>query len=57
MGKKAKMRSDTLTDDLFAEDKLKTIDLFAGVGGIRKGFEKTEGFETVFSNDFESKLL
>lgn len=31
---------------------LRTIDLFAGVGGIRLGFEKA-GFETVFSNDFE----
>src|SRR5680860_63307 len=30
----------------------KTIDLFAGVGGIRLGFEKA-GFETVFANDFE----
>jgi DNA (cytosine-5)-methyltransferase 1 len=34
--------------------QFKTIDLFAGVGGIRLGFEK-EGFETVFANDFESK--
>lgn len=33
---------------------LKTIDLFAGVGGIRLGFEKA-GFETVFANDFESQ--
>jgi DNA (cytosine-5)-methyltransferase 1 len=32
---------------------LRTIDLFAGVGGIRLGFEKA-GFETVFSNDFEA---
>jgi DNA (cytosine-5)-methyltransferase 1 len=30
----------------------RTIDLFAGVGGIRLGFEKA-GFETVFANDFE----
>ena len=29
-----------------------TIDLFAGVGGIRLGFEKA-GFKTVFANDFE----
>lgn len=34
------------------EQKFRTIDLFAGVGGIRIGFEKS-GFETVFSNDFE----
>lgn len=32
----------------------KTIDLFAGVGGIRLGFEEA-GFKTVFANDFESK--
>ena len=34
-------------------DKLKTIDLFAGVGGIRLGFENTEKFQTVFANDFD----
>jgi DNA (cytosine-5)-methyltransferase 1 len=31
---------------------MKTIDLFAGVGGIRLGFERA-GFNTVFSNDYE----
>lgn len=31
---------------------LKTADLFAGIGGIRIGFEKA-GFETAFANDFE----
>lgn len=30
----------------------RTIDLFAGVGGVRLGFEDA-GFETVFANDFE----
>lgn len=30
----------------------KTLDLFAGIGGIRMGFERV-GFETVFSNDFD----
>lgn len=35
-----------------ASTGLRTIDLFAGVGGIRIGFENA-GFETVFSNDFE----
>ena len=30
----------------------RTIDLFAGVGGIRMGFENA-GFKTVFANDFE----
>lgn len=34
--------------------KLRTIDLFAGVGGIRLGFEKA-GFLTVFANDFEPR--
>lgn len=32
--------------------KFKTIDLYAGIGGIRKGFEKY-GFETVFANDID----
>ena len=31
---------------------LKTLDLFAGIGGIRIGFEKA-GFTTVFANDFD----
>jgi DNA (cytosine-5)-methyltransferase 1 len=32
----------------------KTLDLFAGIGGIRLGFEKA-GFETVFANDFDGQ--
>lgn len=36
-------------DELF-----KTLDLFAGIGGIRIGFERT-GFNTVFANDFDKK--
>lgn len=32
--------------------QFRTIDLFAGVGGIRLGFEKA-GFKTVFANDLE----
>lgn len=32
--------------------KYRTLDLFAGIGGIRRGFENA-GFETVFGNDFD----
>jgi DNA (cytosine-5)-methyltransferase 1 len=32
--------------------KHRTLDLFAGIGGIRLGFESA-GFHTVFANDFE----
>ncbi|MCR4326995.1 MAG: DNA cytosine methyltransferase [Nanoarchaeota archaeon] len=31
---------------------VRTVDLFAGVGGIRIGFERA-GFKTVFANDFD----
>ena len=31
---------------------MKFIDLFAGIGGIKIGFEKA-GFQCVFSNDFD----
>jgi DNA (cytosine-5)-methyltransferase 1 len=34
------------------EKEWKTLDLFAGVGGIRLGFERA-GFKTVFANDFD----
>ncbi len=34
--------------------KLKAIDLFAGIGGIRIGFESA-GFEIIYSNDFDKK--
>lgn len=33
--------------------RIRTIDLFAGVGGIRLGLEQTGFFETVWANDFE----
>jgi DNA (cytosine-5)-methyltransferase 1 len=31
----------------------RTIDLFAGIGGIRRGFEATGRFKTVYANDFD----
>lgn len=31
----------------------RTLDLFAGIGGVRMGFERA-GFETVFGNDFDA---
>jgi len=34
--------------------KLKAVDLFAGIGGVRMGFESA-GFEIVYSNDFDNK--
>ncbi len=36
-----------------SEQSFRTLDLFAGVGGIRLGFERA-GFETVFANDFDA---
>ena len=32
---------------------IRTIDLFAGIGGVRIGFENTGFFRTVFANDFD----
>ena len=37
-----------------ADKKYKTIDLFAGIGGIRLGFE-TYGCETVFSSEWDKE--
>lgn len=47
--------SDNLNDTALVHTKnWTTVDLFAGIGGIRLGFEKA-GFSTVFANDFEVK--
>src|SRR3989338_5355635 len=35
--------------------KLKAIDLFAGIGGIRIGFESA-GFETLYANDLDKHV-
>ena len=34
------------------KERLRTLDLFAGIGGIRMAFDNA-GFKTVFSNDFD----
>lgn len=31
----------------------KTLDLFAGIGGVRLGFEMSGGFKTIFANDID----
>ncbi len=36
--------------------EIRTIDLFAGVGGIRIGFEKA-GFKTVFAKSLPTRLF
>ena len=36
----------------YMKKEFKTLDLFAGVGGIRLGFERA-GFKTAFANDFD----
>jgi len=37
-----------------SQKQYRTLDLFAGIGGIRIGFEKA-GFKTVFANDFDKQ--
>ncbi len=39
---------------LAPQKQYQTLDLFAGIGGIRIGFEKA-GFKTVFANDFDKQ--
>lgn len=34
------------------EEEFRALDLFAGVGGVRLGFERA-GFKTIFANDFD----
>ncbi len=48
------IRNENKTVQKKVKHGFKTIDLFAGVGGIRIGFENA-GFKTVFANDFEIK--
>jgi DNA (cytosine-5)-methyltransferase 1 len=49
-----KMKQDMRLTQKDNKKSFRTIDLFAGVGGIRLGFERA-GFQTVFANDFEAK--
>jgi DNA (cytosine-5)-methyltransferase 1 len=48
------MQNSSNDESKVAKKKWRTVDLFAGVGGIRLGFENA-GFTTVFANDFEIK--
>jgi DNA (cytosine-5)-methyltransferase 1 len=34
-------------------NRYKTIDLFAGIGGLRLGFDQTNRTETVFSSEID----
>ena len=34
-------------------EKLKVVELFAGVGGFRLGLESTKNFEVIWSNQWE----
>lgn len=34
-------------------NRYKTIDLFAGIGGLRLGFDQTRRAETVFSSEID----
>lgn len=38
----------------FFVNKLKCASFFAGVGGIDLGFEESDGFETVYANEFDA---
>lgn len=49
-----KLNNDASQGDIIPTKEWKVVDLFAGVGGIRLGFEEA-GFKTVFANDFEPK--
>lgn len=40
-------------NDFVDKRTYRTIDLFAGIGGIRRGFEATGRFKTVYANDFD----
>jgi DNA (cytosine-5)-methyltransferase 1 len=42
-----------MTKPLSNSTKYKTIDLFCGIGGIRKGFELTNGFKNVLSAEID----
>lgn len=37
-----------------SSDDLRVVELFAGVGGFRLGFDRAGGFKTIYANDFDS---
>ena len=41
-------------DDTKKNRDLTVVELFAGIGGFRIGFDRAGGFKTVYSNDFDS---
>lgn len=47
------MQKNSMKKQIKINKEFKTIDLFAGIGGIRIGFEKN-GFKTIFGNDFDA---
>lgn len=52
MGTFNKRKGAKVINKYMTKKVFKTVDLFAGIGGIRMGFEEA-GFKTVFANDFE----
>ncbi len=49
------MNKMLMKDDDNGENKeLTVVELFAGIGGFRIGFNRAGGFKTVYSNDFDA---
>lgn len=54
IGKKRIRKPGKLTDPGNRMNKLRFIDLFAGIGGFRLGFEKTGKYRCVFTSEWDS---